>query len=80
MHVRRVCRSIKLTSLRDASEDFSIPNFGTLFHPQIEEDWGQKVSGLVLRYDQNILLDSTFIKLQNGLFCYRQQISKPYFC
>jgi len=27
-HVRGVCRSIKLTSLRDASEDFGIPNFG----------------------------------------------------
>ena len=27
-HLRRVCRSIKLTSLRDASEDFAIPNFG----------------------------------------------------
>jgi len=27
MHVRGVCRSIKLTSLRDASEDFEIPNF-----------------------------------------------------
>ena len=27
-HVRGVCRRIKLTSLRDASEDFGIPNFG----------------------------------------------------
>jgi len=67
IHVRGVCRSIKLTSLRDASEDFGIPNFGQLFRAQIEEDWGHKVSGLVLGYDQNVLLDSIFIKLHNGL-------------
>jgi len=51
MHVRGVCRSIKLTSLRDASADFGIPNFGRLFRAQIEEDWGHEVSGLVLGYD-----------------------------
>ena len=62
-HVCGVCRSIKLTSLRDASEDFGIPNFGQLFRAQIEEDWGHEVSGLVLGYDQNVLLDSIFIKL-----------------
>jgi len=28
MHVRGVCRSTKLTSLRDASDNFRIPNFG----------------------------------------------------
>ena len=37
-HVRGVCRSIKLTSLRDASEAFGIPNFGQLFRVQIEAD------------------------------------------
>jgi len=62
-HVHGVCRSIKLTSLRDASEDLRIPNFGQLFCAQIEEDWGHEVSGLVLGYDQNVLLDSIFIKL-----------------
>jgi len=46
-HVRWVCRSIKLTSPSDASEDFGIPNFGQQFHSQIEEDWGHEVSGLV---------------------------------
>jgi len=71
-HVRGVCRSIKLTSLRDTSEDFGIPNFGQLFQAQIEEDWGHEVSGLVLRYDQNVFLDSIFIKLQNGLLYYSQ--------
>jgi len=76
-HVRRVCRSIKLTSLRDASEDFGIPNFGRLFRVQIEEDWGHEVSGLVLGYDQNVLLDSIFIKLQNGLLYYRQPFHCP---
>jgi len=33
--VRWVCRSIILTSLIDASEDFGIPNSGQLFHAQI---------------------------------------------
>jgi hypothetical protein len=71
-----VCRSIKLTSLRDTSEDFGILNFGQLFLAQIEEDRGHKVSGLVLGYDQNVLLDSIFIKLQNGLLYYHQ----PFHC
>jgi len=67
MHVRGVCRSIKLTSLRDASEDFRIPNFGQIFGAQIEEDSGHEVCGLVLGYDQDVLIDSIHIKLQNGL-------------
>jgi len=76
-HVRGVCRSIKLTSLRDASEDFGIPNFGQLFHVQIEEDWGHNVSGLVLGYDQKVLFDSIFFKFQNGLLYYRQPFHCP---
>jgi len=54
-----VYRSIKLTSLRDASEDFGIPNFGQLFHAQIEENRGHEVCGLVLGYDYNALIDCT---------------------
>jgi len=76
-HVRRVCRSIELTSLRDASEEFRIPNFGQLFRTQIEEDWGPEVCGLMLRYDQNVLIDSIFIKLQNGLLYYCQPFHNP---
>jgi len=76
-HVRGVCRSIKLTSLRDVSEDFGIPHFEQLFRMQIEEDWGYEVSGLVLGYDQNILLDSILIKLQNGLLYYCQPFHCP---
>jgi len=76
-HVRRVCKSIKLTSLWDASEDFRISNFGQPFRAQIEEDWGHEVSGLVLGYNQNVLLDSIFIKLQNGLLYYRQPFHNP---
>jgi len=76
-HVRGVCRSIKLSSLRDASEDFGIPSCGQLFRVQIEEDWGHEVSGLMLGYDQNVLLDSIFIKLQNGLLYYRQPFHNP---
>jgi len=76
-HVRGVCRSIKFNSLRDASEDFRISNFAQLFRAQIEEDWGPEVSGLVLGYDQNVLLDSIFIKLQNGLSYYHQPFHCP---
>jgi len=77
MHVRGVCRSIKLTSLRDPSEDFGIPNFGQLYHVQIEEDWGHKVRGFVLGYDQNVLLNGIFIHLQNGLLYYHQPFHNP---
>jgi len=76
-HVRGVCRCIELTSLRDASVGFGIPNFGQLFCTQIEDDWGHDVSGLVLRYDQNVLIDSVFIKLQNWLLYYRQLFHCP---
>jgi len=76
-HVHGVCRSIKLTSVRDASEDFGIPNFGQLFRSQIEEDWRHEVSVLVLGYDQNLLLDSKFIKLQTGLSYYHQPFHCP---
>jgi len=76
-HVRGVCRSIKLTSLRDASEDFGIPNFGQLFRAQIKEDWGPEVCGLVLGYDQNVLIDSILIKLLNGLLYYHQPFHNP---
>jgi len=72
-----VCRSIKLTSLRDASVDFRFPTFGQLFCTQIEHDWGHEVSGLVLGYDQNVLIDSVFIKLQNGLLYYHQPCHCP---
>jgi len=76
-HVRGMCRSIKLTSLRYAWVDFGIPNFEQLFSTQIEDDWGHEVSGLVLGYDQNVLIDSVFIKLQNGLLYYRQPFHCP---
>jgi hypothetical protein len=76
-HVRGVCRSIKLASLRDASEEFRIPNFGQLFRAQIEEHSGHEVCGLVLGYDPNLLLNSILIKLQNGLLYYRQPFHNP---
>jgi len=77
MHVCGVCRSIKLTSLRDALEDFGIPNFGQLFRMQCEDDWGHNVSGLLLGNYPNEYIDMIFIKLQNGLFCYRQPFHCP---
>jgi hypothetical protein len=72
-----VCRSITLTSLTDASEDFGIPVFGQLFRAQIDEHWRIDISGLVLGYDQNVLSDSILIKLQNGLLYYRQAFHNP---
>ena len=76
-HVCEVCRSIKSTSLSDASEDTGIPNFGPLFRAQIEEHWGPKVCGLTLGYDQNVLIDSIFITLQNWLLYYHQPFHNP---
>jgi len=75
--VRRVCRSIEFTSLRDAWKDFGIPNFGQQFHAQFEEDWKHDVWGLVLGYDQNALIDTIYIKLQNGLLYYHQPFHCP---
>jgi hypothetical protein len=59
------------------SEDFGIPNFGQLFRTLIDDDWGHKVCGLVLGYDQNVLIDSIFIKLQNVLLYYCQPFHNP---
>jgi len=77
MQVCGMCRSIKSTSHRDASEDFGIRSFGQLLCAQIEEDWGPNVSGFVLRYDQNVLIDSIFIILRNGLLYYHQPFQNP---
>jgi len=72
-HVRGVSGSIALTPLGDASEDIGIPNFGRPFRVQIEEDWGHIVSGLVVGYDQNVLIDSIFIyQTLNGMLYYCQ--------
>jgi hypothetical protein len=76
-HVCGACRRITLTSLSDASNDFGIPNCVQQFRAQIEEDWGHEVCGLVLGYDQNVLTDSIFIKLHNGLLYYRQPFHCP---
>jgi len=75
-HVHGVCRSIKLSAASNASEYSGIPNNGHLFCAQNEEDRGHKVCGLVLGYDQNVLIDCIFIKLHNGLlYC-----SQPFHC
>jgi len=76
-HVCGVCRCIKLTSPRVESEDFGIPNYGQLFCAQIDQDWGHEFSGLVLGYDQKVLIDSICIELQNGLLYYRQAFHNP---
>jgi hypothetical protein len=53
------------------------PSLGSYSRRQIEEDWGQEVGGLVLGYDLNVLIDSIFIKLQNGLLNYWQPFHNP---
>jgi hypothetical protein len=68
---------MKLTSPRDASEDFRIANFGQLYRRPIEEDWGHEVTGLVLGYDQNVLSDCISITLQNGLLNDCQPFNNP---
>jgi hypothetical protein len=72
-----MCRSIKSTSLSDASDEFGISDCGQLFHVHIEVGWRRKVCGLVLRYNQNVLIDGIFIKLQNGLLYKHQPIYCP---
>jgi hypothetical protein len=72
-----VSRSITLTSPSDASEDFGIPNVWQLVSAQSEEGWGYEVSGQVLGYDQNVLIDSIFIQLQKGLLDYHQAFHNP---
>jgi hypothetical protein len=76
-HVRRVCRSILLTSHRDASEDIQIPNIGPQFHTQIEGNWQLKVTWLMLGCDQNVPLYSIFIEILNGLLYYCEPFHNP---
>jgi len=71
------CTEVSNQYLWDASVDFRIPIFGPLFRTQIEDDWGHKVSYLVLGYEQNVLIHSIIITLQNGLLYYRQPIHCP---
>jgi hypothetical protein len=54
-----------------------LPTLDSYFILNIGEDWGHKVSGLVLRYDQNVLLDSIISTLHNGLSYYRQPFHCP---
>jgi hypothetical protein len=76
-HLWGVCRRIELTLLRDPSQAFGIPNFGQLFRAKIEVDGRCKVSGVVLGYDQKLLLDSLFIELQIALLYYCQPFNRP---
>jgi len=76
-HVCRVCSSTTLTLLRDASVDFRISNCGQPFCTQSEEDWGHEVNGLLLGYDHNVLIDTIYNKLRNGLLYYCQAFHCP---
>jgi hypothetical protein len=48
-----------------------------VFRIEIEDNRGHVVSGLVLRYDQNILIDSIFVNFHNGLLYYNQLFHCP---
>jgi hypothetical protein len=76
-HVHGVFRILKFTSDRDASVEFGIPNTAQLFRTEIVHNWGHEVTELVLGYDQNVVKDCIFIKLQNGLSYYRQPFHCP---
>jgi hypothetical protein len=78
-HVHRVRRSVKGTSIRDAFEDFGIPNVHQVCRTKIQDDWVQDVSELVLRYNQNLLIDTILILLQNGLLYNCQPFHNPTF-
>ena len=62
-HIRGVCRSIKLSSLREASEDVGITLFGQLSCAHIDENWRHEDGGLVVGYDQYVLTERIFINL-----------------
>jgi len=52
-------------------------NLGQLQCRSIDDDWGHPVSGLVPGYDQNVLIESIFIILQNGLLYYQLPFYYP---
>lgn len=72
-HVCGACRSIKLTSLNNLLKDLGMPNCGQLFCAEGQEAWAHKFRGPAVRYEQNVLNDRTFIKLQNSLSYYHPQ-------
>jgi len=45
--------------------------------PKIKEAWGHKVCRLVVGYDQDVLVDSILVKLQNGLSYYDESFHCP---
>jgi len=62
---------------RDELEHLRNPPFGWLFLAQIDDYWGDEVSRLLLRYYQNVLLESVFIKPANELLYYCQPFHCP---
>ena len=72
-----MCTRIKLTSPRDATEDFRIPNFGQLFRAQTEEDWGHEICGVVIGYAHNALDDNIFGELENRLLYHHELFRSP---
>jgi len=72
MHVRAVCRSMQSTLLRDGELHFTIPNLEYQLFTQNDEEWRHDVRGLALGCDQNALIGSISINLQNALLYYHQ--------
>jgi len=60
-HVCWVCNRHILSPLRDVSEDIGISNFGQQFRADIDEYWGHQLCGLMLRYNQQVLIHNIFI-------------------
>lgn len=52
-------------------------NFRQLLHAQIGKDWGHEVSGVVMSYNWNVLIDSIFIEFQNRLSRYQHSFHCP---
>jgi len=75
-YVCAVCRILKLPLLRDVSAVVGDPNFGQLFRTKSADDWGLEVRRLVIECPQTVLIDSIFVKLQNGLLYYHH----PFYC
>jgi len=69
-------RGIKLVSLREAADRFSIPDLPVLFRDYVEQLWGQHVVEWVLGRRETYM-KSTIIEIHNSVANYFQPFQRP---
>lgn len=72
MPICSVLESDKFIILGGILVDFIVSTVSQQLHVETNEHWGHTVAGLVFSCDENILLDSIFIKLWNTLLYHYQ--------